>query len=58
MALIDRDYDDEELLRAEDEAIAEAKRGEQPEHAIPTGDTLALLIEELAHGATTPVHQG
>ena len=49
VALIDAERDDEEVMRAEDEAIAAAER-EKPEKVTPTGSTLAELIAREMRG--------
>jgi hypothetical protein len=53
MALIDAERDDEALLAAEDQAIAEAAHPKTPE----TVDDIAALIERLTSDET-PVHEG
>jgi hypothetical protein len=53
MALIDAERDDEALLAAEDQAIAEAANPKTPE----TVDDIAALIERLTSDET-PVHEG
>ena len=56
MTLIDEREDDRATLAAEDAAIR-AEGIEPPEVIIPTGETLARLIESLSH-EPTPVQQG
>lgn len=50
MALIDAERDDDEVLAAEDAAIA-AAANPTPEPVLPTGATLADLIASMTHGA-------
>lgn len=56
MALIDSERDDEAVLAAEDEAIANAGKDEPDGALLPD---VARLIEDLSHGRTPPpVQQG
>ncbi len=52
MSLIDTEQDDAATLRAEDEAIL-AAANPTPERELPTGTTLAQLIESLSNGTDT-----
>lgn len=55
MTLIDEREDDHATLAAEDAAIR-AEGVDPPEVVIPTGETLAALIESLSNDPT-PVHE-
>ena len=55
MTLIDARDDDRATLEAEDAAIR-AEGLPTPEVIIPTGETLAALIESLSHAATEEAH--
>jgi hypothetical protein len=49
VSLRQTEQDDEEVLRAEDEAIALTERADPVTHTIPTGQALADMIERLAN---------
>ena len=51
MSLIDAREDDRAMLEAEDAAIR-AEGVDKPEVVIPTGETLAALIESLSRDGT------
>jgi hypothetical protein len=53
VGLIDTEQDDAATLRAEDEAIW-AAANPTPERELPTGTTLAQLIESLSDGSEVP----
>lgn len=57
MTLIDQRDDDRATLEAEDAAIR-AEGVDKPEVIIPTGETLAQLIESLSHADPAPTHNG
>ena len=55
MSLIDAERDDDAVLAAEDAAIL-AEQNPTPERTLPTGGTLAQLIESLSDGNPDPTH--
>jgi len=57
MGLIDFESDADQL-RAEDEAIRQAEKGQEEPQLIPLGNDLADLIESISHDAANTSTEG